>query len=140
MILMKNWKSHALTLSFVVFFACGHQHKESFNSKSWNQYVEFKGFEHRESMIESLANQYLNHGMAKTEVVNLLGEPEKGSIHVYSSEFGYLLTEDYGSDIDPVELSYFILKFKSDSTLVSIWKRTWKLNHGLTEVRYKMPF
>jgi len=100
--------------------------QETFDRQLWNKQFDF-GYVHREQMLVDLVNNYLRPGISKSEVVELLGQPNNNSSNVKPDEYAYFLNEEYSwADIDPTTRKHLILTFNPDSTLNEIYKRTWK--------------
>ncbi|MEQ8478848.1 hypothetical protein [Fulvivirga sp.] len=104
--------------------------QEPFDKELWNKQFDF-GYTHREEMLVDLANNHLRLGMTQTEIVKLLGQPNKNPTNVKPSEHAYFLNEEYSwPDIDPTVMKYLILSFKIGSTLNGIYKRTRRSGKG----------
>jgi len=77
-------------------------------------------------MINDLVNNHFNSRMDRKEIIELLGEPEEKVKIESDNDFKYLIFEDYGWDIDPVETAHLIIVFDKDSTIKKILMKKWK--------------
>jgi hypothetical protein len=99
-------------LFFTLLFASCTQ---PFTSSGWRLVYDF-GHPNREEMVDDLIAHHLHAGMRYQEVDSLLGPPE-GRIGTPLTKTSYDVVVNYGSDIDPVDVSYLALQWK-DSVLV----------------------
>ncbi len=70
-------------------------------------------------MLKDLMNNHGLKGLNYTQLIDLLGEPDK-----YSDEepntVTYNIVSDYGRDIDPIFLKNLEVKFSSDSIVTDL--------------------
>lgn len=108
-----------LTLACIYFlFSCNNEQIEFYKSK-WNENVD--GFyTHRENMTTDLMENHLAIGMSFKDLTKILGNPDNyGSSKDY--KMNYLIMEDYGWNIDPVETKTLKIELTKDS-LVSKYR------------------
>ena len=82
--------------------------KKEFNSQEWNEKgVDWWMTDIREKMVDDLIQSDTLIGLNKSQIINLLGQPEKEG----NLEMKYLIREKYGLDIDPEYISMLAIKF-----------------------------
>lgn len=118
-----NKHYYILTIIILVFFSCKQEQKK-FNQSEWKTRDDIV-YNHRELMIQDLQTNFLKKGMKLSEVEKLLGENDL-SDETDSIQLQYEIFVDYGFDIDPVETKYFVINFKSDSTLINSYIYHWE--------------
>jgi len=86
-----------------------------FDKQKWNK--EIDGFyEYRENMINDLIDNQLSKGMTYCQLTNMIGEPTNYA-NLDSNTIAYLIMEDYGWDIDPVETKILRIELTKDSLI-----------------------
>lgn len=78
--------------------------------------------EGRKRMLNDLITNYKLKGLKKSELVDLLGEPNYGD----DSMISYLIEEDYGTDIDPIYTKFLQFTFNKDSIIEGFRVDEWK--------------
>ncbi|MBL7472079.1 hypothetical protein [Robertkochia sediminum] len=114
-----------LMIIFCICFlsACGNTQLD-FEKSKWKETVDgFYMF--RESMANDLIENHLEKGMTYKELTDLIGEPENFS-NLKENTIGYILMEDYGWDIDPVESKTLMIELTADSLVQDFNINHWK--------------
>lgn len=121
-----NRRNHFLILVCACLFASCENKEMKFEQSKWNQ--SFDGFyKYRESMVKDLMNNHLKKGMTYNEVIALIGKPENiGNLEV--NTIGYILMENYGWDIDPVETKTLMIELSKDSLVQKFEVEHWEKN------------
>jgi hypothetical protein len=103
----------------IAFVAC----QEKFDKIKWQtkEYPEAPP-ESRKRMLHDLTANYKLKGLRKTELTDLLGEPN----YADDSTISYLVEEDYGTDIDPIYTKFLRFTLDRDSTIVGFKVDEWK--------------
>ena len=117
---MKN-----LMVIFCLYFlsACGNDPLD-FEKSTWKENID--GFyKFRESMANDLTENHLEKGMTYQELTYLIGEPDNIA-NLMENTIGYTLMEDYGWDIDPVEIKTLIIGLTVDSLVQEVNVTHWK--------------
>lgn len=70
-------------------------------------------------MLKDLMNNHGLKGLNYTQLIDLLGEPDKYSDEEPST-VTYNIVSDYGRDIDPIFLKNLEVKFSSDSIVTDL--------------------
>ena len=94
---------------------------QKFNKSKW---IDGDGvnYAYRNSMVNSLLENYNLKGLNYQEIKTLLGEADgKDSTHIW-----YDIKVDYGSDIDPVYIKTLILRMGEDSVVKDLEVKEWK--------------
>lgn len=76
----------------------------------------------RKPMLYDLLGNYHLKGKHYREITELLGEPDFSE----GNEFGYVIEENYGSDIDPVYTKNLLFIMEGDSTVGAVEVKEWK--------------
>lgn len=103
----------------IIFVSC----QEKFDKVKWRtkEYPDAPP-ESRKRMIQDLTTNYKLKGLKKTELTDLLGEPN----YADDTTFSYLIEEDYGTDIDPVYTKFLQFNLGRDSTIIDFKVNEWK--------------
>jgi hypothetical protein len=111
-------------ISFLfLILSCGIKEIE-FEKSKWNE--SFDGFyECRENMVSDLIENHLQKGMTYKHLIDLIGKPENFA-NLKKNTIGYIIMEDYGWDIDPVETKTLIIEITKDSLVKNIKIEHWK--------------
>ncbi|MFT4535474.1 MAG: hypothetical protein ACI9P5_002843 [Saprospiraceae bacterium] len=95
-----------IILLFTILTSCNS--KKDFNSQEWNEKgVDWWMTDIREKMVDDLIQSDTLIGLNKTEIIDLLGQPQKEE----NLEMKYLIREKYGLDIDPEYISMLTIRF-----------------------------
>lgn len=112
-------KNHILTfgsalITSVAFFSC--KDHRIFNKVGWtsNSDPAFPSPE-REKILDDLIANHKLVGLTYAQLTDSLGQPDIQEAFT----IGYRITEDYGSDIDPVRSKNLIFTFSEDSVITS---------------------
>jgi hypothetical protein len=73
-------------------------------------------------MAQNLIDNETLIGKSKKEIIELLGTSENLS-EVESNELYYATEVDYGWDIDPVKLEYFVISFDTQERVISAYRK-----------------
>lgn len=73
-------------------------------------------------MVNDLLENYHLKGKHYHEIIRLLGDPDFNE----KNEFGYVIEEDFGWDIDPVYTKNLLISMNGDSTVSSVEVKAWK--------------
>ncbi len=79
-------------------------------------------YEYREKMIDDVMDNYLKKGMTKKEVIQLLGNPD----YQENNKITYNILEEYGWDIDPVEVKNLYIFLNNDSLVEKFNLEHWR--------------
>ncbi len=108
-----------LVFVIIVFFVCSCNSDRKFNKTAWQQRGDLGIYPERKKMLKDLMNNHGLKGLNYTQLIDLLGEPDK-----YSDEepntVTYNIVSDYGRDIDPIFLKNLEVKFSSDSIVTDL--------------------
>lgn len=110
-----------LLLLSIVFLSCRSQ--ERFDKVKW-QTREDPAFPppSRKAMLQDLQSNYKLEGMSRSQIVELLGEPD----YKDDSSIAYKVEVKYGNDIDPVYTKTLEVKLDNNKTVQSVDVRDWK--------------
>lgn len=78
----------------------------------------------RRRMVNDLVENYKMKGMTYSQIINLLGDGEKGQNE--ENKLFYDIIVNYGIDIDPVYMKYLEINFTKDSIVNSFKIVEWK--------------
>ncbi len=125
---MQAKSTFIICMGMLTFFnACGH--KTPFNRDRWlKKEADWEITDTREQMIHDLITNYLTKGKTKSEVVGLLGTPDKE----HKNQLLYLVREKYSWNIDPEYISYLVIDLDRSNTIekVGVQRNVWrKLKH-----------
>ena len=76
----------------------------------------------RKAMLNDLLSSYKLDQMNKSQVLNLLGQPDYSS----DSDIVYKVIEDYVTDIDPVYTKQLEIKLEPDQSVKAVEVNEWK--------------
>ncbi|MFA9187535.1 hypothetical protein AAGV33_03420 [Flavobacterium sp. FBOR7N2.3] len=120
---MKKISKISYLIILFVLSNCGKTDVE-FNKQQWNE--KFDGFyENRENMVNDLFKNHLKKGMKYKKLTDLIGEPQNYGTQK-SNTVVYLIMEDYGWNIDPVETKILIITLSKDSLVENYEIQHWK--------------
>lgn len=89
---------------------------QPFDSEIWkHKGLDWYMTDFREVMVSDLINSDTLTGLSKTELIQLLGEPELKA----NNKFSYLVREKYERDIDPVYIKRLVILFDSTESVVN---------------------
>src|SRR4051812_34119195 len=110
-----------LILVAIVLLSCQQQMK--FDKVQW-QLKDDPAFppQSRKAMLKDLQSNYKLEGMRRSQIVELLGEPD----HQDDSSITYKIEEKYGSDIDPVYTKTLEVKLNVDKKVKDVNVSEWK--------------
>lgn len=95
-----------------------------YNYNSWTEKVDLGTYPKRKKMIDDVLKYLTLKGQTKSEIENLLGQPDFKE----QNEFAYKIEEDFGTDIDPIATTTLTIKFNNDSIVTEAKKEEWKKN------------
>lgn len=100
-------KKIVLVITSLIFVSCSlfQDNSRKFSKESWNNDPD-----HRYEMVNDLKNNYLFIGMDRTDVIELLGEPDSNDTAYYLGYPGY-----FSIDPEILDIIYF------DDKISSIW-------------------
>jgi hypothetical protein len=108
-------------VTMLTLLSCKHETK--FDSIGWQQQSDpaFPS-EKRKFMLNDLLKNYELKGKHYSEITHLLGSADFSE----GGNFGYVIEEDYGSDIDPVYMKNLLFTLQDDSTVNTVEVKEWK--------------
>ncbi len=99
-----------LTVCFLAGLLTNCKNDQPFNSELWKKKgLDWQITEFREVMVSDLLNSDTLTGLSKSELIQLLGEPEL----VERNKFIYLVREKYDWDIDPTYIKNLVIEIDS---------------------------
>lgn len=105
------------TLGLLVSIISSCDYRQNFDSVRWKQKgVDWWMTDFREKMVDDLIQSDTLIGMNRTEVTDLLGEPDSKKIR----ELVYLIREIYTSDIDPDYISNLHIVFNNAGNVIEL--------------------
>ena len=97
-----------LILPLLLFTGCSS--RQEFNSDKWkSKPVDWWVTDIRESMVDDLVQSDTLIGMNRSEVTELLGDPELNS----DGALSFLVREKYSSNIDPDYIKHLYIEFNN---------------------------
>ncbi len=106
-----------------ILTSCENQLK--FDSKKWNEYQDLEVYPYRELMLRDIVDNKRLLGLKYQSIIDSLGLPEK-YIDKAENELWYLVTVNYGTDIDPVYTKHLTLTVNGDSIVDKVEVKEWR--------------
>jgi hypothetical protein len=100
---------------------CGNS-KTPFDKSQWIDAKDSGKWSIRKRMAGDLIENKTLIGKKKSEIVQLLGEPERFS-NIPNNQLYYTIELDYGMDIDPVKIEYLIVTLNSESQAIEVIRK-----------------
>lgn len=114
-----------LLLLCIVFLitciGCGNS-KTPFDKNQWIDAKDSGKWSIRKRMADDLIENKTLIGKTKSEIVQLLGDPKSFS-DIPNDQLYYSIELDYGMDIDPVKIEYFIVTLNSESQVIEVIRK-----------------
>jgi hypothetical protein len=120
----------------IVLFVLSCSSEIPFDRRKWNEKDDLF-YKYRMAMLNDLVEHQLKTKMKREEVLNLLGPSIPYTDVSEAEELVYEIYEDYGMDIDPVEIQYLMIQFNKDSTIRRANLQTWTKERGDEEKELK---
>jgi hypothetical protein len=96
--------------------------KFDYHYNSWTEKGDLGTYPKRKKMVDDIVNNISLKGQTINEIQNLLGQPD----YMEQGAIGYKISEEFGSDIDPIAAITLTLKFDQDSIIRDIQIEKWK--------------
>ena len=93
-------------------------YNRSFDSEEWKEKgVDWQLAENREEMVTDLISSDTLIGLNRTQIIELLGEPERSS----EQEMKFLVIEKYEWNVDPEYIKYLIVEIAQNGKAVECY-------------------
>lgn len=102
----------ALILLWLIYI--GFYENRQFDRMKWREKHD-GSYEYRADLVDDLLENHLKKGMKRQMILELLGNPNGED--TLKRTMNYLILEDYGWDIDPIETQYLLLYFSKSGML-----------------------
>lgn len=93
-----------------------------FNHDIWISALEDEAWSTRKKMAQNLIDKKTLIGKSKKEIIEMLGSSDHLP-DVAGNELYYTTEVDYGWDIDPVRIEYFIISFDSQERVIRAFRK-----------------
>ena len=120
-------------LILLVTFACSAD--MDFDRNKWNEKGDLY-YKYRRQMVMDLLESHLNSEMTEIEITDLVGRSSNYGDSTKQKELTFEIYEDYGWDIDPIEVQHLIIALDNDLTLDKVYLETWKHLHGTERIEF----
>lgn len=103
-------------ISLLLMVSC--RYNRSFDSEVWKKRgVDWQLVEDREEMVADLVSSDTLIGLNRTQIIELLGEPEKSS----EQEMKFLVLEKYEWNVDPEYVKYLVVEIDQNGKAVECY-------------------
>lgn len=103
-------------ISLLLMVSCSYN--RSFDSEEWKERgIDWQLTENRKEMVTDLVSSDTLIGLNRTQIVELLGEPERSS----EQEMRFLIIEKYGWNVDPEYVKYLIVEIAQNGKAVKCY-------------------
>ena len=111
-------KSGVLLTFILLLLTVSCDHNQSFDSKVWKKRgVDWQLLEDREEMVADLISSDTLIGLNRTQIIELLGEPERSS----EQEMKFLVIEKYEWNVDPEYIKYLVVEIAQNGKAVKCY-------------------
>lgn len=133
---MHKWFYAGMALVLLWLMYVGFYENHQFDRMKWREKHDGR-YEHRVDLVDDLLEHHLKNGMNRRTILELVGDPD--SEDTIKRVMDYLILEDYGWDIDPVETQYLQLHFTKSGMLSRAVLYVWEQGEGerKKEIRFK---
>jgi hypothetical protein len=105
-------------LTFISLLLVSCSYNRSFDSEEWKERgVDWQLAENREEMVTDLVSSDTLIGLNRTQIIKLLGEPERSS----EQEMKFLIIEKYAWNVDPEYIKYLIVEIAQNEKAVKCY-------------------
>lgn len=102
----------------------GCENQLKFDSRKWKEYRDIESYPNRQLMLRDIVENKRFIGLSYKSIIDSLGQPEN-YVDNETNELWYLVTTDYGTDIDPVYTKHLVLTIDNDSTVTTVNIKEW---------------
>lgn len=96
--------------------------KFNYDYHSWIEKSDVSTYPNRKEMVDDIIKYFTWKGASIWEVQYILGTPDS----IKNNAMGYIITTDYGSDIDPIATTTLDFKWNADRIITAVKKTEWR--------------